>query len=228
MTDVCILFMYYDGAPHEALLQNWNRMKAYNTGEVVVPLIHDGKPTFPETIDLRTFPTYGWVTENGHRSCDTMIYRWFLNRQFDAERYVVYEWDTFATTSVREFYRPVWDAEVACRAPVEPVARPDWPFFQDIPSLPEALQSFAAGLAPLAATMFSHKALERMMACPLIPDAFAELRSGTMASWAGLTVSPMLYAKGKVSWHEDFINVSPAPSLYHPVKKVLRPRGRFF
>lgn len=221
MTDVCVLFLYHGGAPQDALLQNWNRLRAYNPGVTVVPLLQDGEPTLPDTVNLRAFPTYGWVIDNGHRSCDTMVYRWFLNRQFDAERYIVYEWDTFATTSIRDFYRPVWDADVACMEHEDPAVQ-EWSLFSEIPLLPEGLRPKAAGLAPFACSMFSHRALLKMLEAPLIADVFSELRAGTMANWAGQQVTPMPYARRRVSWHEDFIRVSPAPSLYHPVKRVVQ------
>lgn len=222
MIDVCILFMYYGNAHREALLQNWNQMMIHNPGVAVVPLLQDGEPSLPNTVDVRGFPTYGWITENGHRSCDTMVYRWFLNRSFDAERYIVYEWDTFATTSVRDFYRPVWDADVACLEYADPAILPDWPWFHETPLLPEELRPKAAGLAPFACSMFSHRALLKMVAAPLIADVFAELRVGTMVNWAGMQVCPMEYARRRISWHPDFIRVSPAPNIYHPVKRPVQ------
>jgi len=226
--DLCALFLYHGGAPREALLQNWQRLITFNHGVPVVPLLQDGDPVLPWTVDVRAFPSYGWVTENGHRSCDTMAYRWFLNRRFDAERYVVYEWDTFATTSLRKFYAPVWDADVACRVPIDFAIRPDWYWFREVPLLPEDAQPYAAGLAPFACSMFSHQALHRMVETPIIPDVFSELRSGTMARRAGLTVTPILYAEGQVSWNEDLIKVSRVASLYHPVKKLVSLPSRMF
>ncbi len=237
MKDIAILFLYHSGAPEAALAQNWGRLLEMNPGVPVVPIVHDGTPVLPGTVDVRGFPEYGWDTADKWKSCDTAVYRWFLNRRTEAERYAVIEWDTWSNCSVRDFYARVWDSDAACvkkfvprdrvpgrpwrRTPGQPLVIPDWPWFRETPDLPEELVPHAMGMTPFACTMFSHRGLERMLECPVIEDVHAELRAGTMARWAGLEVAEMRWAARSVSWCGSLMSVSRDPGIYHPVKKVL-------
>jgi hypothetical protein len=219
MHDHAILFAYYGGAQREALEQNLDRLRRFNAGVPIIPLIHDGTPTVEGSVDLSRAPC-PWDTTDKWRSCDTMIYRWFPRRSVHAKRYVLCEWDTYSTTSVREFYAPVWDADVAAVDAFTHAERPDWWFFREIPLLGK-LAPFAGAVVPFSGTMFSAAALEAICRGPILPTPFCELRVGTLARHAGLRLTPMPFAKPFISWTPHEIRLSEAPGIYHPVKQLV-------
>src|SRR5258706_14370160 len=49
-----------------------------------------------------------WHSVNPARSSDWLVCSWYLQRQESCNKWWIVEWDTFARTSVREYYRPVW------------------------------------------------------------------------------------------------------------------------
>jgi hypothetical protein len=217
--EYAILFTYHGGAHPGALAQNLERLRRYNPGVPIIPLIHDGAPTIEGSVDVSGTPC-PWDTDDKWRSCDTMIYRWFPLRSLQAERYVLCEWDTYSTTSIRAFYAPVWDADVAAVEAFTPDERPDWWFFREIPLL-GAFAPQAGALVPLSGTLLSAAALEAICSGPILPAPFCELRMGTLARHAGLKLTPMPFAKPFISWNAQEILVSEAPAIYHPVKEVV-------
>lgn len=223
MTDVVILFPYHGHAPRDVVLQNYSLAVFMNPGVPVVPLLREGEAFLPGTVDVRDFPS-PYADEDPWKSADDITLRWIRGGPtVEADRYIVYEWDVYSTTSVRRFYAPVWDADLACFAPQYIARNPDWFWFCDLPLLPPELASFACGLAPWACVLLSARAASLMAHGPLIPGVISELRAGTLARHAGLKISPMEYAKGMISFREDRIRVTGAAGVYHPVKVAMDP-----
>ncbi len=220
MHEYAILFPYHGHAPQEAVAQNLERLRRFNAGVPIIPLIHDGAPTVEGSIDVSRMPPGPWDTTDKWRSCDTMIYRWFPQRSIHAERYVLCEWDTYSTTSIRDFYAPVWGADVAAVEAFTHAEKPDWWFFREIPLLGD-LAPHAGAVVPLSGTLFSAAALEAICDGPILASPFCELRVGTLARHAGLRLTSMPFARGFISWHPSEIHVSEAPGVYHPVKEVV-------
>ena len=220
MHEYAILFTYHGGARSDVLAQNLDRLRRFNPDVPIIPLIHDGARTVEGSVDLSRAPC-PWDTTDKWRSCDTMIYRWFPDRSVRAERYVLCEWDTYSTTSIRDFYAPVWDAEVAAVDAFTRDENPDWLFFREIPLL-GALAPFASAVVPFSGTLFSAAALEAICAGPILRAPFCELRIATLARHAGLKLTPMPFAKSFISWNPYEIRVSEAPGVYHPVKEIVR------
>jgi len=221
MHDHAILFTYYGGAPREVVAQNLDRLRRFNADFPIIPLVHDGALTIEGSVDLSRVPC-PWDTADKWRSCDTMIYRWFPDRIVRAKRYILCEWDTYSTTSIREFYAPVWDADVAAVDAFAQGERPDWWFFREIPLL-GALAPFAGAVVPLSGTLFSEAALQAICSGPILPAPFCELRVGTLALHAGLKLTSMPFAKPFISWTAQEIRLSEAPGIYHPVKELVAP-----
>jgi hypothetical protein len=219
MDEYAILFLYYGGAPRDVLAANLSRLRGLNPGASIIPLIHDGDPFVHGTVDVRRYPC-PWDATDAWASCDTMIYRWFPERAVRARRYIVCEWDTYATISVPAFYANVWDADVAAVEIVSRQETPDWLWFRYIPWL-GALAEHATGLTPFSGTLFSAAALEAICGGPVIRDAFCELRVATLATHAGVTLTPMPFARRFISHDRSRISVSDAPGIYHPVKELM-------
>ncbi len=218
MHEYAILFSYYAGAPRAPLAANLARLRRLNPGAPIIPLIHDGDPFVDGSVDVRGYPC-PWDTTDTWASCDTMIYRWFPSREIHARRYIVCEWDTFATTSMPEFYAGAWDADVGVVNVVTRESNPDWLWFRQIPFLGE-MADYAMGLFPFSGTLLSFAALQAICSAPVIEDVFCELRLGTMANWAGLPLTPMPFARDMISYDAGLIRLSDAPGIYHPVKHL--------
>lgn len=219
MHEYAILFLYYSGAARAPLAANLARLRRLNPDAPIIPLIHDGDPFIDGSVDVRSDPC-PWDTTDTWGSCDTMIYRWFPQRTVQAKRYIVCEWDTLATTSMPAFYADAWDADVGVVNVVTPASNPDWLWFRFMPFMGE-MADHAMGLFPLSGTLLSHAALQAICEAPVIEDVFCELRLGTMANWAGLTLTPMPFARETISYDQKLIRLSDAPGLYHPVKHLV-------
>jgi hypothetical protein len=196
---------------HELLCQ-------YNPRYPVIPVVMRDPAVIPGTIDLATYPSK-WETRDNWSTLDARIYLWFENRRLDAERYVFTEWDVRCTQCVKDFYQNLdcWDAPVAGADTIE-MDEP-WNHTRDRWSLPPEDRKFALGLAPLAMTLFSHKALTAIVsAAGSIYDCFSEVRLGTSAREAGY--EPFPYGLRTIHSGSSSIPKSKDPGIYHPVKTL--------
>jgi hypothetical protein len=222
--DFCILFAYHKV---DALTRHHlELLKQHNPEAPIIPVTDDVAAHLEGGVDVMNFPDH-WPKANPWRRCDTMLYRWFLNRNLTAERYVWLEYDVLCTTSIRDAYAEVWDADVACKHYRLPTHRPDgqrseadWFWFSEINRLPEADRRFAAGLAPLACTMFSHRGLELITQNVTTNDVFCELRIGTAALKSGLRVQQFSSSLGAgIQWNAHG-SVPTGKGVFHAVKTL--------
>ena len=225
--DLCILFAYHRC---DALtLHHYRTLLQSNRRHRIIPITDDVPEHLPGTVDVKDFPD-PWAPARPWRRCDTMLYRWFSQRNFTARRYLLLEYDCLCTVDAADAYREVWDADVAARDAYLPgqgldtrggedVQR-EWFNFREIDRLPAGDQPFAAGLAPLAGMLFSHGGLDRIVANATTNDVFCELRLGTAARKAGLT--PMAFPpdlRRTIRW-DPHPMVPGEPGIYHAIKSV--------
>jgi hypothetical protein len=217
--ELCILFAYHR---LDALtLHHLALLRQHNPTHPIVPISADVPEHLPDGVDLSAFEDR-WPAVDGWRRCDTMIYRWFLNRTVTAKRYVYVEYDCHCTQDLADVYREVWDADIAVRD----VYRPgdDWPWFAELDRLEPEKRPYALGIAPLAGVLCSHDALERLIPKLTARDVFCELRFGTAAQEAGLTVSlfpePL---RTTLQWNPHG-RLPTAPGLWHAIKQLEDPR----
>jgi hypothetical protein len=82
--EACILFAFHKvdalTVVHLALMQK------HNPNIPIIPITDNVTDYLPGAIDVQSFPD-PWPKTNPWRRCDTMLYRWFLNRTFNAKRY---------------------------------------------------------------------------------------------------------------------------------------------
>jgi hypothetical protein len=224
--ELCILFSYH--ADDELTLRHYRELRRSNPAYPIVPLVDEDLATYlPDSVDVRKLPDR-WPAAKPWRRCDTKLYRWFENRSLDARRYVLLEYDCLVTVDLAHAYREIWDADVAARDYFLPGDRSDtregestgkeWYFFREVRSLDREDRPHAAGLVPLACTFFSHRGLERIVANLTRRDVFCELRLGTAARKAGLTVTRFPESlRATVRWDPIVPPASPA-GVYHAVK----------
>lgn len=214
---LAILFLHHlDDA---VTRHHFDLVRRHNPRAVLVPIVDEPRGALPGAIDVSRYPT-PWDTRDKWRSCDTMIYRWFAHRTFDAERYVVLEYDCRCDVDLLEYYRPYLDGDVVVATWKTPRSHPSWHWFDEAARMaPEDLEA-ASGLTPMACALFTHDALERV--CKLVTDAdvISELRMGTAIARAGLHVRELgPRARRYVDYHELRLPIL-GPGLYHPIKAI--------
>src|SRR5206468_721483 len=116
--------------------------------------------SLPETVDVANVPSR-WDVSNSWWYSDTILYRWWEQRNVTAKRYIFVEYDVLAQLPLPEFLADCWDAPVACSHFVTQENHPGWQWFQsELHLLPDEHKPYAAGLVPLAVMLFSHEALD--------------------------------------------------------------------
>jgi hypothetical protein len=228
--EACILFAYHKV---DALtLHHLALLKQHNLHVPIVPLTDDVPDHLDGGVDVKSFPD-PWPKTRPWRRCDTMLYRWFLNRNVQAERYLWLEYDVRCTVRIREAYAEVWDADVACRDLMlcgrfrntrqGRYLDVEWNWFSEIGLMHETDRPFAAGLVPLACTLFSHRGLEAITSSVTNRDIYCELRIGTAARKSGLNVVEFPEAlRSGIRW-DPHATVPTGDGIFHAVKKIRDP-----
>src|SRR5262249_27652973 len=150
-----------------------------------------------------------WTGESGWGGVDMSIYNWFrLARtpETTAARYVFIEFDMLYRVPMVEFYRGVWDEDLAGAQLNFCGPRPHWNWFRAAgPWLPPELRPFAAGVSPLAGVMLAHRTLEAICASPIPRRIFCECRLATLVNAHGFDMVEFPYPKKRnITWREDF------------------------
>ncbi len=230
--ELCILYVYH--RLDETTVRHFNLLKQYNAHHCIIPLTDAADEQLPGTVDVRAF-SGPWVSLDGWRGCDTVLLRWFANRNVSAKRYVFVEWDCLCTVDLADAYAEIWNAEFAARDLFLPGEKRDtskgryveaeWPHFQEIERLPEADRKFAAGLVPFAGMFFSHAALQAFLDHAPVVDVISELRVGTALRKAGVPVTQFPRSlKRAVRW-DPHPYMPASDGFFHPIKPaVVRPR----
>jgi len=212
MTEACILFAHHANDHvtrfHLKLLQRINPFP-------VLPLRNQSD----EGVESSIRPVYHEAPWHG---TDGLLYAWFRDRTFDAERYIFLEWDCRMTMPVREYYAEVWNSQAAASEFLTPDHNPHWCWFRELNLLPAELRDSAAGVAPLNGLMLSHEALRLIASKPIPADVFSELRLGTLLRANGIHVTPIPAAKASTNSFKPYLTYfdPTRPGLYHPIKSL--------
>jgi hypothetical protein len=175
----------------------------------------------PKSIDVGLFRS-DFSNEKKWRNIDTTIYRWFANRAINAEKYLIIEYDCLCKVDLRDYYFDVWDADVAGIDLFTKRENPRWRWFaeSELAYLPPADHKHAAGIVPLTCTMFSHAALEQIVATTYRNDVFCELRLGTTIKKLGLRFSRLPLLKRSTICYHGYSWQTNRPGLFHSVKSL--------
>jgi hypothetical protein len=214
---LCILYLHHrDDA---VTRHHFDLVRRHNPRAVVVPLVDEPHGALPGAIDVSRLPT-PWNTSDKWRSCDTMIYRWFSHRTCEADHYLVLEYDCRADIDLLALYRPYLDGDVVVAHWQDRALVPEWHWFGEVERLAPDERALAAGVTPIATTLFTHDALARVCAHVSTADLFSELRLGTAIRKAGLRVRELPRREGaRIDWRE-YRRPILGPGLYHPIKAV--------
>ena len=195
--ELCILYLHHRDDAVTRL--HMDLLVRSNPFALIVPIVDAPESALPLSVDVSQLPT-PWNTTNKWRSCDTMIYRWFAHRTCDAKRYVVLEYDCWCDVDLVEFYAEYADADVVTSH--YDVGDKPWAWFVERDRLGPEDRPFAAGVSPIAGTMFTHAALEQVCAMASREDVYCELRLGTAIARCGLRVRTL---EGKKQKRIDYL-----------------------
>jgi hypothetical protein len=221
MVELCVLFLHH--ASDDTTRHNLATIRHHNPDAIVVPIhCRDGRPCDPVPGSVEVPLTFG--RGRNWENADLVYLEWFRSSsRVDAAHYVFFEWDTHCTTSVREHYADVWDADVV--GVTTPLHRRDqWGWFKGVQFLPREWQPHAAAIAPLCGWMLSRRAIEALAAEPVVEGVFCELRAGTLCHWCGFELVPLPKSKNETMIcipKDESRWINPArPAIYHPVRTL--------
>src|SRR5882724_2211784 len=101
-----ILFLHH--ATNPVTRANLASARRQNPRATIVTMSAGEK--FPNGYSLEATPhIQQFHSRNSHRGSDWLVCSWFLQRRERCKKWWIIEWDTYCATSVRNYYRPVWD-----------------------------------------------------------------------------------------------------------------------
>ena len=222
---LCILFLYHKC--DELTRQHLESLIQSNPQAVIVPLTDSVSEHLPNSVDVGEVDD-GWQISDPRSNIDVIVYKWFAHRTFDAEKYVFIEYDCFCNVSLIDYYKEVWDSDVAGVDFFSIRENPKWRWFID-PSfgrLPLAERPQASGITPFTCALFSHSALERVVAQVSRESIFSELRMGSAVRMLGLKFKRLpLLKRATISWHVYPWQIN-RPGLFHGIKTCDHNQGR--
>jgi hypothetical protein len=224
--ELCVLFLYHKC--DDVTTSHLDSLRRSNPRLPILPVTDSVIDHLPDSVDVGVFPDRRFCSQKW-RSIDTTLYRWFLNRRFDARRYLVVEYDCLCTVDLMEFYAPVLRADVAGVDFFTLDDNPGWWWFKrdELDNLPSTDRSHAAGLVPFTCSMFSHNALETIVANVCSQDVFCELRLGTAIKKTGLQFIRLpLQQRRSISWHVYPWRVD-RPGIFHSIKSLEHNKRRW-
>jgi hypothetical protein len=219
MEEVIFLFLYHQ--LDSVTRRHYEQLQRWHPGRRVVPLVYQyrGREVLPGTEDIALDWDYGWPVFNAWLELDKIYMRWFLKPgRPRAERYVFFEYDIYANAPAEVFYGPAWHAPVAAARIGEPHSHPHWTWWCQERWLEEAF-AFRCGLIPMAATLWSYEALDRIAHTPRFQRCISELRMGTLARFLGFQPVPIPGAGATIRSRPELTPSSGTATWFHPVKQ---------
>ncbi len=196
-----IVFLTHTDGP--VYRQNVASFRQWNPDcEIIqIGLERAGLPEGPNTYVAEHIHNISFGDMIGSENADLPLYCWYGRKREHADKWLICEWDTFCTGSIRQFFEPVEFEDVACSEVVYPGKR-YWPWFEQIARMPVRLREFACGLVPFSGVMVTNRALAAMVKTfethPF--SAQNELRFGTLANFCGFTPVENPQSRQQVQW----------------------------
>lgn len=223
--DLCVLFLYHKC--DELTKFHLESLRKSNPTAFVLPLTDSVAELLPGSLDVVRLPRF-CADAQKWRGIDATLYRWFENRTFNARRYLVAEYDCLCNVGLSDYYAEVWDADVAGIDFFTWQNNPRWKWFMndEVHNIPREDRLYAAGIVPFTCTMFSHAALEKIVANVYRHDIFSEMRLGTTVNKLGLKFERLPRPKcSTLCWHE-YPWQTNRPGFFHAIKSLDHNRGK--
>lgn len=219
--EYAILFLYHKR--YDALTwKHYALTLHHNPGVPIIPIIDGGINELPGTVDVKGFPSK-WYTESLYYYPDTLLYRWFENREISARRYILAEYDVLPELPYPEFLKDVWNAPVAAHKYFTYEWWPRWNWFdydEAEGNIPDYLRPHLAAICPFGFMLLQHDALETIVANAVPYKLFCETRIATACRRMDIPVSIMQNTAQTVGYRQMDLRQQTGPSVYHPVKNL--------
>lgn len=214
-----IVFLHHQIDP--VVLNNLRSIRRHNSGATLAT-ISSGEP-LPDGYTLDATPELKQLHAAApKRSSDRLVCSWFLQRKEQCRKWWIVEWDTYCTTSARNYYQPVWEFPFVAAQVCLRYRQPEWHWFQGIKDLPAGYRPFATGAVPFL-YLLSEEALRATCALLLEQPLTAgngELRFATAATRAGFPPCGYSPPGDRITWI-NWPALPAAPAIFHPVKHLV-------
>lgn len=218
MEEVVFLFLYHQLGP--VTRRHYQMLQTLHPRDPIVPIGYRFKipKQLPGTVDVALQDDHGWPIGQTWPEIDKIFLRWYLGSTGPrARRYVFFEYDILPRVAASQFYGTAWNVDVAAATIKTPVHHPEWYWWMQGPLL-GAAYPHRCGVSPLAGTLWSNAALEKIARTPRLGSCHCELRMGTLARLLGFRPVEIPRAYRTISWQPGEIQVTSEATWFHPVK----------
>lgn len=221
--NLAILFLHH--TTNAVVRQNLESIARHNPGATLIT-VADGEPV-PGGYSLAGTPELAKLhAHNKAHSSDWLVCSWFEQRRERLEAFDklwLCEWDTYCTTSVADFYRPVWEFPFVTPAVARRNREPDWYWFSQMRDLPEGYRDFAIGAPPFLYLMSAAALSATCRTLLREPTAASngELRFPTAANRAGFPPCGYTPPGDQITWMPLASVDLTQKAIWHPVKHLV-------
>jgi len=211
-----ILFTYHK--INKVMKRNLASLMAHNLWATTIP-IATMQPSLPSGVRMEKNPFWSQLTGDAGDRCwanvDAVYYEFYRRREVNCRRWLLAEWDVFCNGDIRDFFGSLWGEDFV----VIDIPKPGWHWFKDVKLLPENLRQKAFGMSPLACSLLSDEAMEKIVLGSWWIDrtVFCELRIATIANAAGVKITPNPSAKPNIK--SSGRPAVTGEGLWHPMKE---------
>lgn len=212
-----ILFLHH--GTNAVVLNNLSSIRRHNPHATIVTM--SDKDPLPGGYSLSSTPALEKLhARNKSRSSDWLVCSWFEQRKEQCDKWWICEWDTFCTTSIEEFYRPVWEFPFVVSCVLRQDRDPRWYWFREVRKLPDGYRDFTIGASPflyLVSSTALTDACEMLIREPILA-ANGELRFATAANRCGYAPCGYSPPCDHITWMPIGYLDAQQRSIWHPVK----------
>jgi hypothetical protein len=213
-----IVFMHHH--VDEVVINNLNSIRRHNPDATIVTV--SAGERFPGGYALDTTPDYKRFHSGEPRATDRLLSSWFFQRKETCDKWWLVEWDVFCTTSVRDYYKPVWDFPFVASAVYLRNRDPEWLWFRFLNALPGDYKPHVVGAAP-----FLYLVDESVLSavCTILEEkpfftGNCEMRFATAARRCGYGPCGFSPPNDRITWKEVRPKIDH-PGIFHPIKHLV-------
>lgn len=213
-----IIFLHHDF--NDVVRNNLRSIKKHNADAKIITM--SAGASLPGGYSINATPKIKELhSANQKRGSDWLVCSWFLQHKEKYDKWWVVEWDTYCATSVRDYYRPVWEFPFVASSVRLPCREPEWHWFSKLEKVPQEYIPYMAGGVPFLYLMTDEalkKTCATLLARPLI-GGNGELRFTTAANKSGFAPCGFSPPNDKITWI-PWRHITGQPAIFHPVKQL--------
>jgi hypothetical protein len=226
MSDLNIIFQCHLPLDNEVVRRNLDSFRRHNSSATIHVLNVEKIDAWQKAVALNE-------EKPRNRWHDIAVFHWIqaTQRPSSQRRWLLIEWDTYATCPADEYYCAVWDAPLAGVRILYPNRDQEWVHFHAIHQLPAELQPHAAGISPATCLFMRDDVVWQYADYFTCRDWWArasnvndELRLGSVAAYLGIPLAPIPRDTRFITWQDMMMSAGVIErnglrGLWHPVKR---------